>query len=507
MITPQQFLKELGKAMDDYRFRDGEALVQQIDPGPFTLREIKSALNLLRRKRQFASMERLASMFFLAGHEHAIIRRQWAQSLLDQNRVTQALTTLHGAVKKFADDPVEGPELRGLLGRAYKQLYVNDGGAENLLAAINAYRGDWTHRRGDYRWPGINLVALVERARRDSVSGFEPIDAQATAQEILDDIDSRGMSGHWDYATALEASVALGDQDAALANLKKYVLHPGTDAFEIASTLRQLEEIWHAQALPIGQQIIPVLKHALLQREGGAIEATTIEPEQAKEAFEAVYGTESYTPMRWMDALAARCSGVARICDRTTNKPEGTGFLLPGKLIRESWGDAPVLLTNSHVVSDNPSDEAPLRPNEAEAEFTRIAGNPRVNFGEVLFSSPRIELDVTIVRLVPPDSHSLFELTPYVPKIGSDIDKPQRVYVIGHPNGGEMVVSMYDNSLAEHQDPFARYRAPTDGGNSGSPVCNSQLRAFAIHHRALPARELNEGIVLGSIKAKCALLV
>ena len=501
MMTPQQFLKELGAAMTEYRFRDGDALIQQIDPAPFSLKEIRTALSLLRRKRQFASMERLASMFFMAGHPNAVIRRQWAQSLLDQNRVTQALTALREAATKFADDPTEGPELRGLLGRAYKQLYVNEGGAANLVAAIDAYRGDWLARRGDYRWQGINLVALVERARRDSVSGFVPLDAQATAKEILDDIDSRDTWGYWDYATALEASVALGDQEAALANLKKYVLHPDTDAFEIASTLRQLKEVWRAQELPIGQQIIPVLEHALLQREGGAIEPTMIETKKAKPAFEAVYGAQSYTSMKWMDALAARCKGVARICDRVTKTPKGTGFLLPGKLLKESWGDEPVLLTNSHVASVDPSDEAPLRPDEAEAEFTRIDGNPRVDFGEVLFSSPRVALDVTIVRLVAPASHGLFDFTPYVPKISSDLEDPQRVYVIGHPNGGEMVVSMYDNSLAEHQDPFVRYRAPTDGGSSGSPACTSQLRAFAIHHRALLERELNEGIVLGSIKA------
>jgi hypothetical protein len=487
--------------MTEYRFRDGAALIQQVDPAPFSLKQIRAALSLLRRKRQFAAMGSLASTFFMAGHADAVIRRQWAQSLLDQNRVTQALTALREASTEFASDPLEGPELRGLIGRAYKQLYVNDGDGKNLVAAIDAYRGDWLARRGDYRWQGINLVALVARAQRDSVSGYEPIDPQATAKEILEDIDLRGAGGYWDYATALEAAVALGDQDTALVNLKKYILHPDTDAFEIASTLRQLKEVWRAQELPIGQQIIPVLEHALLQREGGAVEPSKIEPKKAKQAFEAVYGTQSYTYLTWMDGLMARCLGVARVRDRETQKPEGTGFLLPGKVLKEEWGDAPVLLTNSHVASDNPSDEAPLRPNEVEAEFTRIAGSPRVNFGAVLFSSPRVELDVTIVRLIPPEKAGPLEFTPYVPKIGTDVENPQRIYVIGHPNGGDMVVSMYDNSLAEHENPFVRYRSPTDGGSSGSPACNSQLRAFAIHHRALVERELNEGIVLALIKA------
>lgn len=466
-MTPQQFLKELGAAMAEYRYRDGDALIEQIDPTSFSLKEIKTALSLLRRKSRFASLERLASMFFMAGHPYPVIRRQWAQSLLDQNRVAQALSALREAAAKFADDPVEGPELRGLIGRAYKQLYVNEGGAENLVAAIDAYRDDWLGRRGDYRWPGINVVALVERAQRDAVSGFQPIDAKETAKEILDDIDSRAAGGYWDYATALEASIALDDEEAALANLKKYVLHPDTDAFEIGSTLRQLKEVWRAHEMPIGQQIIPVLEHALLQREGGAIQPSLIESKKAQHAFEAVYGEQSYTPLKWMDALTERCKGVARICDRTTHEPKGTGFVLPGRLLKEAWGNEPVLLTNSHVVSINANDAAALRPEEAEAEFTRVDGNPRVALGELLFSSPRIELDVTIVRLVTPEPCALFELTPYVPKITSDIENPQRVYIIGHPKGGDMVVSMYDNSLVEHIDPFVRYRAPTDGGSSG----------------------------------------
>ena len=344
MMTPPQFLKSLEGAMNEYRFRDGEALITQIDPTPFTLKEIKAALNLLRRKRQFATMERLASTFFMAGHPHAVIRRQWAQSLLDQNRVGQALVVLREAAEKFASDPDEGPELRGLIGRANKQLYVNEGGAEHLVAAIGAHRADWLARRGDYRWQGINLVALTERARRDSVSGFDPLDPQTTAREILDDIEAKGAGGYWDYATALEASIATGDESAALVYLKDYVLHPKTDAFEIASTLRQLKEVWRADELPVGAKIIPVLEHALLQREGGRIEPTMIKPKKAAAAFEAVYGAQSYTYMGWMDALMRRCLGVARICDRETQAAKGTGFLLPGRVLKEDWGDAPVLL-------------------------------------------------------------------------------------------------------------------------------------------------------------------
>jgi hypothetical protein len=48
--------------------------------------------------------------------------------------------------EKCADDPVEGPEIRGLIGRAYKQLFVTTSDPEALKAAIVGYRPDWEHR-------------------------------------------------------------------------------------------------------------------------------------------------------------------------------------------------------------------------------------------------------------------------------------------------------------------------------------------------------------------------
>jgi hypothetical protein len=64
--------------------------------------------------------------------------------------------------------------------------------------------------------------------------------------------------------------------------------------------------------------------------------------------------------------------------------------------------------------------------------------------------------------------------------------------------------ALYDNSLAGYEKPFVRYRSPTEGGNSGSPVFNRQLKSFAIHHRALEDMRLNEGILLNEIKAALA---
>jgi hypothetical protein len=502
-MRPEAYLNELNAALQQYRFRDVRALTDQVDPAAFELPQIKKALGLIRRKRLFTELEHAASLFYMAGQTAPVIRRQWGQSLLDQNRVPPALTLLRTMSTEFAADPGEGPEIRGLIGRAYKQLYVNEGGAENLRSAISAYMSDWTQRRGDYRWQGINLVALLSRARRDGVDPGEALDSEQIARAVLADIDEHGATGIWDYATAMEASIAVGDQVAALAWAKKYVQHPDTDAFELASTLRQLKEVWVLEGTALGNMLLPVLEAALLQREGGSVQPMRVDKVADTTGFEAVWGPEAYVYLQWIDTLYGCCNAIGRISDAATGAPKGTGFLVPGASLNAAWGDGPVFLTNSHVISHNPADEAPLRPQEAAVEFTRLPGRPKVGAGKCLVSSPRTENDVTILRINAPSGSRALEPYPYLPKLSADAAEPQRIYVIGHPQGNELAVSLYDNSLAEYQEPYVRYRSPTESGHSGSPVFTRQLKVFAIHHRAMYERQLNEGVILNAIKATC----
>ena len=496
-MQPKQYLTELESALEQYRFREVRALTDQIDPSTFDLPQIKKALHLIRRKRLFAELEHAASLFNMAGNEDPFIRRQWCQSLLDQGRVLQALAALNLMSQKFSDEPVEGPEIRGLRGRAYKQLFVRDGKAEDLRAAISAYRFDWERRQVGYRWHGINLVSLLSRAKRDGVSVDNDLDAAAIAQQIHDDIEEQGATGIWDYATSMEAALAQRDERAILSSAKKYVQHPDADAFELGSTLRQLKDVWRLEGTDIGNKLLPVLEYAVLQREGGSVHPMQLGKVPVGEGFEAVYGSEATVKLQWIDTLYRSCKAIGRISDAATGDPAGTGFLMLGADLCPDWGSGPFFLTNSHVISLDPVDQAPLRPSQAEVEFTRLNGRPRVKLGELVYSSRRIEMDISILQIVaPPDSGKL-ELCPTPPKI-SDTSM-QRVYVVGHPKGQELAVSLYDNSLAEYSQQYVRYRSPTEEGNSGSPVLDRQLSCFAIHHRALKEKQLNEGIALESV--------
>jgi hypothetical protein len=169
-MDPDSFLIELTSALEQFRFSEVRPLTDRIDPTAFSLLQIRKTLSLIRRKRRFGDLEHAASLFIVAGKDEPVIKRQWGQSLLDQGRISQALTTLKSMSTKLAEDPVEGPEIRGLIGRGYKQRFINDGHTDDLRAAISAYSSDWEQRRGNYRWHGINLVALLSRAKRDDIN-------------------------------------------------------------------------------------------------------------------------------------------------------------------------------------------------------------------------------------------------------------------------------------------------------------------------------------------------
>ena len=67
------------------------------------------------------------------------------------------------------------------------------------------------------------------------------------------------------------------------------------------------------------------------------------------------------------------------------------------------------------------------------------------------------------------------------------------VFVIGHPGGNQISFSFNDNELLDYDKSLndgaddtspvkIHYRAPTEGGSSGSPVFDYQWRGIGIHH-------------------------
>jgi V8-like Glu-specific endopeptidase len=254
-----------------------------------------------------------------------------------------------------------------------------------------------------------------------------------------------------------------------------------------------------------------------LRQEGGRVEienpARNLAAAAALEAdkkFEKILGEDRYRTFQWYRKGLDRASGVAQVLDRSGNG-QGTGFLVRGTDVHQSLGHEWVVVTNAHVISDDPAEQrsspAVLPADEARIRFEAKDPNVVFEVDQILFSSPRTELDCTIVRLnLPVEHEKAYPIAKRLPLV----DQNQRVYVIGHPRGGGLSYSIDDNLLLDHEKTMVHYRAPTEGGSSGSPVFNQQWDLLALHHaggmkmKKLNGKEgtypANEGLYFQSIR-------
>jgi V8-like Glu-specific endopeptidase len=59
-----------------------------------------------------------------------------------------------------------------------------------------------------------------------------------------------------------------------------------------------------------------------------------------------------------------------------------------------------------------------------------------------------------------------------------------RLYIIGHPKGRDLELSLQDNHLVGTNERLLHYRTPTEPGSSGSPVFEPEdWRVVALHHK------------------------
>ena len=93
-MSPAEALTELKRALAECRFADAGELIGRMGPAAFSEAQAETALGLLRRKRLFDVLEKAAALFYFGGNQTAVVRRQWSQAVLDQNRVDQGLAGL-----------------------------------------------------------------------------------------------------------------------------------------------------------------------------------------------------------------------------------------------------------------------------------------------------------------------------------------------------------------------------------------------------------------------------
>ena len=486
--------------------------------------EAKSILALLRENRRYNELLRVADALLGHGVEDAAVKRQFAQALVERDIPSASLLLFSALVADPNIREGERVEAQGGVGRCYKQMYVlNTAGGRrprHLRQALQAYREAYEQDQGRI-WHGINVVALLCRADRDAVdlADFGPPAeaARQLAQQILDRVESDPDPDAWAQATACEACIALGRDDEAVEWAARFAWDHDADAFKIASVLRQLLEIWELDTFrPPGATVLPVLRSALLDRNGGAVAIETPDVREGRlnqfldPKLEKVLGTERFQNLTWYRTGLERCRAVARIAN-LNDQGIGTGFLTEGRTLHDSLPTT-VLITNGHVIPEI------LDPRNAVIDFQGLTDDvdSRQRFHTVRrwwYEPSRTPgLDTTILELDDiPRSVVPIPLAPRMPDLAAD--EPPRAYLIGHPSGAtQPQFTIQDNLVLDYDDLRVHYRSPTEPGSSGSPVFDGQWQLIALHHGGgfeMPRLKskggtyaANEGISLRAIVAR-----
>jgi S1-C subfamily serine protease len=323
----------------------------------------------------------------------------------------------------------------------------------------------------------------------------------------------------WHLASVAEASLGTHDWTVIDASISAYVVAGGVKAFHLKSTLRQFTEVWELSRSKRGKAVLEILRARLLQLEQSTVELAAHEINERaadKSQYEAILGKEGAKTCEWWRTGMQRANSVAAIRQKLADRV-GTGFLVKASDLGLP-GQELLVLTNFHVVNKE-GVRGGLPADQAEVAFEAVDPNRKYPVTEVVWESAEEECDAALLRLegLDPTLQSLPLATglPFRNALA-------RVYVIGHPGGRELSFSLQDNELIDHEGEKGgapalpgilrvHYRAPTEGGSSGSPVFNaSGWQVIALHHKGgmlgMPKLNggqgtyaANEGIALQSI--------
>ena len=494
----------------------------------------RKVLERLRGQRCFASMASFAKAAAKVAEGELLIhvKRQLAQAWIEQGDLGDALGLLEELAKQLdaGGTAKERSEVAGLMGRALKQRFVDavkggEKGHDELRAAVQAYRKGFDLRH-DPRWHGANIVALVARAERD---GFDAgtDSAETWAHRVLQSLLelSEEEWGPWDYASAGEAYLALGDRVNLADRFARYWNMVNANAFALAGTERNLKEIWQITGDSPDKLLASLVLHLearkLTAASGGArytpddLQRLAAQLRGATGDAEATFGAGSAIPLERVLQLLGRARSVCRIKDLNDPDRAGTGFLVNGAELGMAGGGVCVL-TNHHVLHGPEASPALLATPDyggsipielAQAEFHYWDGKPevrKIKLRAVLDASERSIKDFTLAALAEDLAGNLaLPLSRLSKPLRSrnvlDPQQRDKVILIGHPKGGEISFTVSDNEVVDHElDDNPRegprrihYRAPTEPGSSGSPVFHHKsLEVVGLHRtgRAQPLR-------------------
>jgi hypothetical protein len=435
----------------------------------------------------------------------------------------------------------EYSEFEGLLGRAYKQQFMDTPDPKSIWArtfidrALSAYGGAYARNPTANFWHGINLGALTHAAKTRglTVPGPPATDYTAKLLSTLETMDAANRDSWW-YATMAEAHAAQGEWEDSEKALRTYLERDETYPFMIGSTLRQLRDLWAIQEDERGRRLLQMLEAALMTRpQPGAVlqmaaphlvEMRRLEPQNDAQ-LQRLMGPKGFENLSWYRMGLKRAAAVGAVTERLGLR-FGTGFAVRAGDFGVEPGNEVLFLTNFHVLNTAGLGGRKDFGN-VEVVFEAITETP-ITFSVVAVvaeSNADDGLDYALFRLggANQDLRPL-DISRYIAAANSNA----RIYVIGYPLGNVMQFSLQDNTLMDHEcEPTGKppnaarrrvqYSASTEKGSSGSPVFDDKWDCIALHHAGgksapggdsygiaklngqITAWEASEGIWIGSI--------
>ncbi len=471
----KQIGKRLARAL---RTHDGaetrqvrHELIEIYGDNGIELVDMEAAVALARDARDWESVVEISEA--IIAHDQsgsARLVRLSAQALIELGALSAAECVLNQLLEGEPGD--QEAEVNGLLGRVAKQRYVNFNRKQQLRSAIEAY-----HRASKdpkkTAWAYSNMLGLLRRAEEDNVTLGQ---GTPRLNDIRDELVAlvRGKNPQardvWERAMNIEVLLLENEREQAAKEARTLAEADSATPFELNSFSRQLAEVWR---LPGDDPLRIALNNSSLSMGAGA--AASVPPAAT---LEKILGDERPVPADVYELGIRAARQVCMITDRYDN-PLGTGFTLPGSALSTYLDDSPVLVTNAHVIADQ--DWA----NKSRAKFSRFLGEDAqpliVGDLELIWTSPVGELDASVLTF---DESALAGLDGIpVSEIAPDpSDTDPYVYVIGHPEGRALEMSIRGNGLLAASDTKLHYEAPTERGSSGSPVFDKAWNLVGLHH-------------------------
>jgi V8-like Glu-specific endopeptidase len=470
----------------------------------------KALIKTLRDERQFKLLIDLAAAYSATGAYDPAISVWNAQALIETGDAAKARGLLTDLAARVPAGSPAYIEAKGLLGRAWKQTFFdspdNSSGParEAINHALTEYKACFDAESGGSIWAGLNLLAVSAFAKRKGIPTTIEIEPHGLALQLLAKLDATPdeKRDNWYHASRAEAYLGMDDLDNVELHIGAYVRSEKTIAFALGGTLRQFTQLWQLdQQGDQGYGIVEALRAALLKKQRGGLLLSSDQVRESVQAvgpsddqLQAILGSGGQAAYQWWSVLSAQSVGAIK---NLVGKPKGTGFLVRGGDFIPALGDELIVVTNAHVVSD-PQVEDALEVDIACIVFEAVDIQRQYKFRKVLWQSDVRGCDCTLLRLQEqPAGIKPLEIskTMTIPPIPRPQGAPRPlVYIIGYPGGRELTFSFQDNDLLDHEAPpagappkpnvcYFHYRAPTEGGSSGSPVFEPEVwRVIALHH-------------------------